>query len=407
MRNIAKFTVGVAVALAITGTTVPQKAEAKAYATKTIYIVEGQSKEIHTCGGNGDTDGYTRPVKSVKIVSENKNFKAKKTSTYFVKISGSDLGKKQVVKITYKNKNTQKFIIKTVPDYKKKVVNELKGLLKDPDIGMKKAAEMYNKKKGNANMEVIIRREADGDKKDYTIDEAVTEFTTSQKKAFILEMYFRTRMSYGKRSNGDYKYKKLGTLTNNQYKDIYDGTYIGVCEPGARMADETCKALGIASKVPGSHEMNHAWLVIKATDTNGVSYWHGVEATSYAISLKNNVKSNTEGSDDINLTKKAATETYAYPVTYTIKLSRKGTPNRPTVVVPTVPTAPCPCPGCYGKLSHTDPKNAYITSKKVNAVIKGKVYTLYVHNGGGVIRVYDASGNEYPNFAILYPEYLE
>lgn len=121
-------------------------AEAKAYKAKTVKVTSGKTKTVKT----------KKKIKKVKIVSKNKNFTVKKTGNYKFKVSGTDRGKSQTVKVTYTNKYTQKFKIKTIkakkkttkkiPSYAQKIVNELKPLLADPDKGLQTALNDWTKR---------------------------------------------------------------------------------------------------------------------------------------------------------------------------------------------------------------------------------------------------------------------
>ena len=264
-------------------------AEAKAYKAKNVTVTSGKSKTVTT----------SKKIKKVAICSTNKNFTVKKTGNKKFKVSGTDVGKTQTVKVTYTNKYTQKFKIKTtaakkktVPSYAQKIVNELKPLLADPDKGLQTVLADWTKRLNPRNgytYEFILRNFNYGlgqSIKSYTVDDILKNYTTSQKKALILEVYFRQRMSYSGAAKGSYASYKIGTKSNTEFKKLYNGTFKGVCADGANIAYDICQYLGIKACYAGSMNINHGWCGIWATDKNGVSYWHGIFTTSYPYSLK-------------------------------------------------------------------------------------------------------------------------
>lgn len=253
-------------------------AEAKAYKAKTVKVTSGKTKTVKT----------KKKLKKVKIVSKNKNFTVKKTGNKKFKVSGTDKGKTQTVKVTYTNKYTQKFKINTkaaktttIPSYAQKIVNELKPLLADPDKGLQTAMTWWEKPRdGYKNVFTV---HIFNDSKTISIlymDDIMKTYTASQKKALILELYFRTRMTYD--SSNDYKSRG----TNAYYKKIYNGTFKGVCADGAEAGYDICKYLGLKTKCTGSMEMDHGWCAVYVTDKNGISYWQGIYTTSYSYNLK-------------------------------------------------------------------------------------------------------------------------
>ncbi len=281
--------------LSITGV----DAEAKAYKAKNVKVTSGKSKTVKT----------KKKIKKVKIVSKNKNFTVTKTGNKKFKVSGTDKGKTQTVKVTYKNNYTQKFKIKTVkakktkkttksiPSYAQKIVNELKPLLADPDRGLQTVlAQWLNKKYGNNSNKYepkLLNMDFNGNTvSTISLDEVLKTYTTSQKKALILEMYFRTRMTYSKAD----KYNDKA----HTYEKLYKGTFKGVCANGAMMGYNICQYLGLKSKCIGSGELNHDWCAIYVTDRNGVSYWHGIYTTSNAYNLKGTASI----PNDLTMTKK-------------------------------------------------------------------------------------------------------
>lgn len=281
-------------------------AEAKAYKAKTVKVTSGKTKTVKT----------KRKIKKVKIVSKNRNFTVKKTGDYKFKVSGTDRGKSQTVKVAYTNKYTQKFKIKTVkakkkptkkiPSYAQKIVNELKPLLADPDKGLQtalndwktrlkpRAGYTYKFKLGNFKYGLGKTISS------LTVDEILKTYTASQKKALILEVYLRQRMHYSYAKKGDYCHNRN---SNAQFKKLYNGTFKGVCSDGAEMAYDICQYLGIKAYCTSSMEMDHEWCGIYATDKNGTSYWHGIYTTSYPYSMKASIpaKQNCGENDYANI----------------------------------------------------------------------------------------------------------
>ncbi len=266
-------------------------AEAKAYKTKTLKVTSGKSKTVKT----------KKKIKKVKIVSTNKNFTVKKTGNKTFKVSGTDKGKKQTVKVTYKNKYIQKFKIKTVkaketkkqptaiPTYAQKIVNELKPLLADPDKGLQTVLADWTKRlnpRDGYTYEYKLynfKYQLGSPISSLTIDDIIQNYTASQKKALVLEVYFRQRMKYSYAAKGIYYYHRK---SNTEFKKLYNGTFKGVCSDGAHIAYDVCQYLGVKANCVGSHDLNHEWCGIYVTDKNGISYWHGINTTSYSYNMK-------------------------------------------------------------------------------------------------------------------------
>ena len=387
-------------ALVLTGSAsvTTQAKTKKPYKTKTIKVVEGKSK----------TYAQGNKIKKVKKVSKNKAFSVKVLSgKYRIKVSGTDRGKKQTIKIYFKNGKTQKVNLKTKVNYLNKIKAELKPMLADPDKGLRTAISQWEAKleKKNNSVKYIfsLYRDYDGIKKienavttpdSFTIDEVIAKCTPSQKKALILQVYLRSRMTYSYKNKGDYFYHRK---SNSQYAKLYNGTFKGVCADGAHMATDIANATGFTAKCVGSPEMNHAWCIVKTTDTNNNDYWQGIFATSDAYNLKNS----------LNINKDNYTESYLSKHLYSPARSMIVSIKRPRNYVdlnPTTPTAPSAvtasaikCPGCTGKLSHST-RNPYL-SKCDGAVMSiipmGSTTEYHPHNGGGVIRFFDDYGNEW------------
>lgn len=368
----------------------------KPYKTKTIKVVKGKSK----------TYAQGNKIKKVKKVSKNKAFSVKVLSgKYRIKVSGTDRNKKQTVKIYFKNGRTQKINLKTEVNYLSKIKAELKPMLADPDKGLRTAISQWETKlkKKNNNVKYIFRLYCDYDginqnavktPDSFTIDEVIAKCTPSQKKALILQVYLKSRMTYSYKNKGDYAYHRK---SNSQYAKLYNGTFKGVCADGAHMATDIANATGFTAKCIGSPELNHAWCIVKATDANNNDYWQGIFATSDAYNLKNNVNINKDNYTESYLSKHLYSPTRSMivsikrPKNYIDRNST--TPTTPS----TVTTSAIKCPGCTGKLSHST-RNPYL-SKCDGAVMSitpmGSTTEYHPHNGGGVIRFFDDYGNEW------------
>lgn len=395
-------------ALAAAALLTPATADAKAYKTKSEFVLSGRTKTVNT----------DRKIKKITVCSSNKKFRAAKKGKYKFRVSGTDVGKNQAVKVTYTNGNTQKFRFTTAVDYQMKVVNELKSLMRNPDAGLRKIVAEWETKtetEKNGNYTFLLREilPSGSTKIKYDLNGVINKYTVSQKKALIMEVYFRTHMAYSKAAKG--AYLKTGKALNNEYKKIYDGTFKGVCSDGSVMGKRICQKLNIPCKYVTSHERNHGWLVVKATDTDGTAYWHDVWTTSNGWNLRTSVKSDeTRMHDgDIGLTI-AGEQKYEYnPVHHMTFMNRVTTsslkkPSSTTVYVPadptpapqtpTAPTTPSPapsdkyvCPGCDMPCRHTSAANPYVT----NMTTRYKDYVIYKHISNGTTRYFDASGNEY------------
>lgn len=258
------------------------EAEAKAYKAKTIKVTSGTTKTVKT----------KKKIKKVTICSKNKKFEAYKVSNKKFKLYDTDYGKTQTVKIKYTNGRTQKYKIETIlPSYAQKIVNELKPLLDDPDKGLQTSLADWKKQKESkakaedstfksCEIKLRICKGLSRTKiKEITVDDIMKDYTASQKKAFILELYFIQRMKYGKSC-----WYRFNRESNKRFKLLYQGKYEGVCEDGAAIAYDICKYLGIKAFGPANED--HAWCCVYATDKNGKSYWHGIDTTSYSYNLK-------------------------------------------------------------------------------------------------------------------------
>ena len=389
-------------ALVLTGSisVTTQAKTKKPYKTKTVKVPENAKKNWYPA--------HDTKIKKIKKVSKNKSFSVKTVChNDGVRISGTDRGKKQTIKIYFANGRTQKVNLKTEVNYLSKIKAELKPMLANPDNGLRTAISQWEAKleKKNNRVKYIFSLycDYDGIKKienavttpdSFTIDEVIAKCTPSQKKALILQVYLRSRMTYSYKNKGDYFYHRK---SNSQYAKLYNGTFKGVCADGAHMATDIANATGFTAKCVGSPEMNHAWCIVKATDTNNNDYWQGIFATSDAYNLKN----------DFNINKDHYTESYMSKHLYSPTRSMIVSIERPKNYVdrrqttptasPAVTASAIKCPGCTGKLSHST-RNPYL-SKCDGAVMgivpMGSTTTYHPHNGGGVIRFFDDYGNEW------------
>ena len=323
-------------------------ADAKAYTAKKVTVTKGKSKTVKT----------SKKIKKVAICSTNKNFTVKKTANKKFKVSGTDVGKTQTVKVTYTNKNTQKFKITTkkakttaIPSYAQKIVNELKPLLANPDQGLRtvlndwlkrlnpRAGYTYEFKLGNWKYGLGASISS------LTIDEVMKTYTTSQKKALILEVYLRQRMSYSYANKGNYCNNRK---SNKCFKQLYNGTFKGVCSDGAAMVYDICQYLGIKAYYTSSMELNHAWTGIYVTDKNGTSYWHGIYATTYCYNMKASAPAKKgDGTDQTaSQVKKyvCSPNGATYFKTLLTKIKTKPATTPAPTVAPTVKPTPTPVP---------------------------------------------------------------
>ena len=423
MKNTIKIMMAALTLVFAMSLTTGVTAEAKAYKAKTVTVTKGKSKTIKT----------SRKIKKVKISSKNKNFKVKKTAAKKFKVSKTDKGKKQTVKVTYTNKNTQTFKIttkaakktkKSIPSYAKKIVKELKPLLADPDKGLQTALAGWLKRL-NPRKSLTYKFKLGNWKyglgasiSSLTVEEVLKTYTTSQKKALILEVYIRQRMSYSFANEGKYCHTRFrGENPNPYFKKLYNGAFKGVCSDGARMAYDICRYLGIKAKCVSSDDLDHEWACIWAKGKNGTSYWHGIYTTSYPYSMKASIPAGDNG--EILLTEAQVKKYVCSPNASTHfmalkrKIINKPTP-KPTVtpaptIKPTVTPAQTPtgtqgqrivipfaehqytCPGCSVPYRHKSSNNPYIT----NGITEVGSYKVYKHSTPTGIRYFDANGNEY------------
>lgn len=376
----------------------------KPYKTETIQLVEGESK----------TYAFKSKIKKVKKISKNKAFSVKILSgKYRIKVSGTHYNTQQTVKVYYKNGKTQKVNLKTEVNYLNKIKAELKPMLADLDKGLRTAISQWETKleQKNNSVKYIFRLHCDYDgindentaktPDSLTIDEVIAKYTPSQKKAFILQVYCRSRMTYSYKNKSDYSSHRK---SNAQFKKLYNGTFKGVCIDGAYMAMDIANAVGFTTRCIGARELNHSWCIVKATDTNGNNYWQGVFATSDGYNMNSGFNAN----------KANYTKAYLSKYSYSPARSMIVTIKRPKNYVDLNPTTPTTqstgtataikCPGCTGNIQH-NAKNPYKTNKPFSYGNYG--VWMYIHNGGGVIRLYDENGNEYPEVVELAKDILK
>ncbi len=405
-------------------------ADAKAYTAKKVTVTKGKSKTVKT----------SKKIKKVAICSTNKNFTVKKTANKKFKISGTDVGKTQTVKVTYTNKNTQKFKITTKKakttstGYKKKVIDEVKSLIADTDKGLRKVladwkADMTQKAKVDTSKYTVIakfwREDANYNPLSYlSEDDVIKTYTASQKKALIIETYCIARMIYSNKGFAKKETYHYHRNSDKYFKLLYKGKFEGLCESGADMATDIANAVGLTAKTVISDQLNHAWCVIKTTDKNGTTYWHGVDA--YTVTDSYNLKNTAPVNKNMT---QAQVEKYDYTVSLSkFKLFRQKKVTTPTpapTVAPTVKPTPTPvptvkptlvptptptptatpeqrivipasehhytCPGCDTPYRHIKPSNPYIS----NSQVLYKNVTIYEHVVNGLSRYFDANGNEY------------
>lgn len=345
-KRLVMITVFMLLIASLSITSIDAEAKAKTYKAKTVKVTSSKTKTVKT----------KKKIKKVKIVSKNKNFTVKKTDNYKFKVSGTDRGKKQTVKVTYTNKYTQKFKIKTVkakkkttkkiPSYAQKIVNELKPLLADPDKGLQTVLTQWlNKKHGrnSSKYEPELRNmDFDGNTvSKVSLDEVMRSYTASQKKALILEVYFRQRMTYSSACKGNYAHHRK---SNTEFKKLYNGTFKGVCSDGAKAGYDICQYIGIKSTLIGSAELNHSWCAIYVTDKNGVSYWHGIYATSDGYNLKKTASINYTMTQKQVMAYTCKPNEQTHFVTIPKRASHKPavTATTPSVTTPTPVQTPVP-----------------------------------------------------------------
>lgn len=301
-----KKTLCVIVAVALMVTMVPNTVIAKThktYKTKTVKVTEGKKKAIKT----------KKKVKKVKKCSKNKKFnayvgynsagKSITKSVYPSKkfyVSGTDYGKKQAVKVTYTDGSTQKFNIKTVPKpigpYEKKVVNEVKALLANPDEGLKTIVrDWMGRTWDNGRVsEIGFTRDTGldegtsepiGDKSiqdENDVEEAFRGYSDSEKKAFIISAYVQARSSY----NATKKYWGKCKGKESDFKALYNGTFKGACGDGAVLVNALCKRLGLRSVYICCMDIDHGWACIYVKNIDGKPYWMGIKSTAYGYNMK-------------------------------------------------------------------------------------------------------------------------
>ena len=342
-------------ALYVTGTTVDAaEKKTKTYKTRTVEIMRGYCKDVKT----------SKRIRKVKICSKNKHFAAdllytKKRNKF--EVDDSDYGKTQAVKVTYTNGWTQKIKIKTVlSTYEKKILDELKPLLANPDNGLKKLIEDERKsgsKSMHFNLELVIEDINYKTVDKMSLDEIMRSYSASEKKALILERYFKKRMTYSMANRGSCSNDLY--LSDKLYKKLYKGTFKGVCQDGAVMANSICELVGMKSVWISCDGIDHAWCTVYVTDKKGTSYWRGIPATSYAYSLKKSIGISVRNVGNENYASRSISKKKLkkyvcknartrWHISFKRKTTKESTVKNPTIpaptVAPTVKPTPTPVP---------------------------------------------------------------
>ncbi len=428
-------------------TNVDVEAAKKSYPAKTVKVTYGYDKEIKT----------PRKIKKIKICSKNKSFMAnmlytKKRNKF--EVQDTDYGKSQTVKVTYTNGRTQKFKIKTVlPKYMNKVINELKALLSNPDKGLKTVLTKWEKKLGGGKYKYKFwvhnkkMYDANGTSNVETVsrlmmDDIMKTYSKSEKKALILEVYLRARTGYCMTTKNKDEYHAYCANRNSDkyFKKLYNGTFVGVCSDGARLAYDICQILGVKSRTTIVNALNHEWCNVWVKDKKGKSYWRGISTCSlyvlyiydndglpqpngdaYSFNLKSSVPNKSkltkkqflkylyQPNQQSSLRGSAITPmSELYDKIHSLPAKPTTTPTEsPALSAPTI-TAPIKdadgntlvipftehnytCPGCNIPYRHTKANNSYIT----NGMAKSGNLTVYKHSTSEGIRWFDANGNEY------------
>ena len=178
----------------------------------------------------------------------------------------------------------------------------------------------------------------------------------------------------------------------------------GKYNPSLNLAMDIANAVGFTTRCIGARELNHSWCIVKTTDTNGNNYWQGVFATSDGYNMNSGFNANKANYSKAYLSK------YSYSPARSMIVSIKR-PKNYVDLNPTTPTTPfavtasaIKCPGCTGNIQH-NAKNPYKTNKPFSYGNYG--VWMYIHNGGGVIRLYDENGKEYPEVVELAKDILK
>ena len=179
------------------------------------------------------------------------------------------------------------FISKTDKTYFDKVVDEVKSQLADPD---KTAKDVYK------------IRYKDG-------------VSTEYKKADLLERYLESHMTYVtpsilkergidvdeymKVKNAMYPGYSCSMTPGATWEDLYNGTFIGVCQHGAAFGKDLAKNLEFNARCITDDAANHAWLAIEIQDDANIKYWKGISTTSYAPHLYYNAPMTYKSKNDL------------------------------------------------------------------------------------------------------------
>lgn len=378
----------------------------KPYKAKTVRVVATMENRIHQTKS---------PVKKVKKISKNKNFKIRlipNENKYIFVASGVDIGKKQAVKVYYENGRTQVITFKAETNYLDKIKKELKPLLANPDAGLKKSLEQWEQRDmagKSYTYQFVYERSTDFEGENpvkyekYKEEDIYKKLTASQKKALILEIYVHSRSHYRMDQRWIYSNCDSSVKFNRQFKKLYYGTFAGVCADGAKIAYDIGRQVGLKTKYVSCGTINHAWCVVKATDEKGKPYWHGIYTTAHGYSLNSSIsRYHTDKYSKKQIVKNLHEPCYVHIANK--RISRRDVlleqaeekRKRARAQSTTTTITNCKCPGCYATseraYKHTRPSNPYIT----NYIYCKKDGThVYEHNGNGYKQWFDAEGNEY------------
>ena len=84
----------------------------------------------------------------------------------------------------------------------------------------------------------------------------------------------------------DGKYYRDHYQGNETWKNLYEGTYMGVCGESSKKVQEVLDALGFETRYFENFKENHGWVCMKLTDSSGTEYWQHVPGTAYGYNLK-------------------------------------------------------------------------------------------------------------------------
>lgn len=378
----------------------------KPYKAKTVRVVATMENKIHQTKS---------PVKKVKKISKDKNFKVRlipNDNKYIFVLSGADMGKKQAVKVYYENGRTQVITFKTETNYLDKIKKELKPLLANPDAGLKKSLEQWEQRdmaNKSHTYQFFYERSTDFEGENHTTakyerykeEDIYKKLTTSQKKALILEVYVHSRSHYRMNQRWIYSNCDSSVKFNRQFQKLYNGKFAGVCADGGKIAYDIGRAVGLKTKYVSCETIDHAWCVVKATDENGKPYWHGIYTTAHGYSLNASIsRYHTDKYSKKQIVNNLHEPCYVHIVNRRMSrrdvLLEQAAEKRAKARSTATTITNCKCPGCYATsewtYKHTRPSNSYITNR---IYVKSDGTHVYEHNGNGYKQWFDAQGNEY------------